>query len=58
MKELEGKTALVTGAGQGIGQGISFALAAVGVNVMVTGRTELKLAKTVAAISHSDADDM
>ncbi|MBT3428074.1 MAG: SDR family oxidoreductase [Gammaproteobacteria bacterium] len=51
MKELEGKTALVTGAGQGIGQGISFALAAVGVNVMVTGRTELKLAKTVAAIS-------
>lgn len=51
MKDLEGKTALVTGAGQGIGQGISFALAAAGVNVMVTGRTQQKLEHTVATIS-------
>ena len=54
MKELKGKTALVTGAGQGIGQGISFALAAAGVNVMVTGRTEEKLTQTVATISERD----
>ena len=51
MKELEGKVALVTGAGQGVGEGIAFALAAEGVNVVVTGRTEEKLVKTVTAIS-------
>ena len=36
---LEGKTALITGGGQGVGQGIALALAAKGVNVVVTGRT-------------------
>ena len=51
MKELEGKVALVTGAGQGVGEGIALALAAEGVNVVVTGRTEEKLVKTVTAIS-------
>ncbi|HIG60665.1 MAG TPA: SDR family oxidoreductase [Gammaproteobacteria bacterium] len=51
MKELEGKVALVTGAGQGIGQGIAFALADAGVNIMVTGRTQEKLLNTVAEIT-------
>ncbi|MEZ5573326.1 MAG: SDR family oxidoreductase [Halioglobus sp.] len=40
---LEGKVALVTGAGQGVGQGIALALAAEGARVAVTGRTLKKL---------------
>ena len=36
---LEGKVALVTGAGQGVGQGIALALAAEGAAVVVTGRS-------------------
>ena len=43
---LDGKTALVTGAGQGVGQGIALALAAAGARVAVTGRTESKLEAT------------
>ena len=35
---LEGRVALVTGAGSGIGRGIALALAAAGANVAVTGR--------------------
>ena len=46
---LDGKTALVTGAGQGIGQGIALALAEAGANVVVAGIT-------VADRSRSDAD--
>ncbi len=36
---LTGKTALITGGGQGVGQGIALALAAKGANIAVTGRT-------------------
>lgn len=43
---LSGKVALVTGAGQGVGQGIAFALAAEGARVAVTGRTASKLEET------------
>ncbi|MFF0815254.1 SDR family NAD(P)-dependent oxidoreductase [Rhodococcus sp. NPDC003318] len=50
MGTLEGKVALVTGAGQGIGRGIASALAKEGVAVAVAGRTESKLHKTVAEI--------
>ncbi|MFG1782242.1 SDR family NAD(P)-dependent oxidoreductase [Rhodococcus oryzae] len=50
MGTLDGKVALITGAGQGIGQGISFALAKEGVAIAVAGRTESKLDTTVAAI--------
>lgn len=39
---LEGKVALVTGAGQGIGRGTSLALAKEGAKVAVAGRTEHK----------------
>ena len=40
---LDGKVALVTGAGQGVGQGIALALAAHGARVAVSGRTIEKL---------------
>lgn len=50
MGRLQGKVALVTGAGQGVGQGIAFALAAEGAAVAVTGRTASKLDETVAGI--------
>ncbi len=36
---LNGKTALITGSGQGVGQGIALALAAKGANIVITGRT-------------------
>lgn len=47
---LEGKTALVTGGGQGVGQGIALALAAEGAAVAVTGRTLEKLEDTCRQI--------
>jgi len=47
---LQGKVALVTGAGQGVGQGIALALAAQGARVAVSGRTLAKLETTVAKI--------
>lgn len=40
---LEGKVALVTGAGQGVGQGIALALASQGARIAVSGRTLAKL---------------
>lgn len=48
--KLQGKVALVTGAGQGVGQGIAFALATEGAAVAVTGRTKAKLEDTVQEI--------
>jgi meso-butanediol dehydrogenase/(S,S)-butanediol dehydrogenase/diacetyl reductase len=50
MNELAGRVALVTGAGQGVGQGIAFALARSGAAVAVAGRTLSKLQETVAEI--------
>ena len=50
MAELDGRTAIVTGAGQGVGQGIALALAKAGATVVVSGRTEAKLADTCALI--------
>jgi len=51
MAKLAGKVALVTGAGQGVGQGIAYALAAEGAQVAVTGRTLAKCEATVAEIT-------
>lgn len=50
-KPLEKRTALVTGAGQGVGQGIAFALAVNGARVAVSGRTLEKLETTCAEIT-------
>lgn len=50
MERLKNKVALVTGAGQGVGQGIAYALAGEGVAVAVTGRTLAKVEKTAAEI--------
>jgi NAD(P)-dependent dehydrogenase (short-subunit alcohol dehydrogenase family) len=43
---LDGKVVLVTGAGQGIGQGIAFAAAAEGAHIVAAGRTLDKVEKT------------
>ncbi|MBA6411919.1 SDR family oxidoreductase [Parahaliea sp. F7430] len=43
---LQNKVALITGAGQGVGQGIALALASEGAKVVVTGRTLEKLETT------------
>jgi NAD(P)-dependent dehydrogenase (short-subunit alcohol dehydrogenase family) len=51
MSRLKSKVALVTGAGQGVGQGIAFALAQEGAAVAVAGRTLAKVESTAAAIA-------
>lgn len=50
MSTLHNKVALVTGAGQGVGQGIAYALADAGARVAVLGRTAAKLQQTVSEI--------
>lgn len=50
MTSLAGKIAIVTGAGQGVGQGIAFALADQGAAVAVAGRTVTKCEDTVTEI--------
>jgi meso-butanediol dehydrogenase / (S,S)-butanediol dehydrogenase / diacetyl reductase len=47
---LEGRTALITGAGQGVGRGIALAYAAEGARVVVAGRTVSKCEAVVAEI--------
>ena len=52
LSPLQGKVALITGAGQGIGQGIAFSLAKRGVSIVAVGRTLSKCEKTVADIKN------
>jgi NAD(P)-dependent dehydrogenase (short-subunit alcohol dehydrogenase family) len=47
---LDGKVAIVTGAGQGVGEGIAFALADEGASLVVAGRTLSKVDRTRDAI--------
>jgi meso-butanediol dehydrogenase / (S,S)-butanediol dehydrogenase / diacetyl reductase len=50
MADLAGRRAIVTGGGQGVGQGIALALASAGAAVVVAGRTERRLQRTVDEI--------
>ena len=48
---LEGKAAIVTGAGRGVGRSISIALAANGASVALAARTEVELQSVYEAIA-------
>ena len=50
MGVLDGKSAIVTGAGQGVGEGVALALADAGAKVVVAGRTFSKVERTAATI--------
>src|SRR6056300_815119 len=50
---LEGKVAIVTGAGQGIGAAIAEGYAKEGANVIITGRTMSKLEEVAAKIKEA-----
>ena len=49
-RELEGRVALVTGGGTGIGRAAALTLASLGATVTVAGRTETTLKETVGLI--------
>ena len=55
MSALKGKVALITGAGQGIGQGVALALAAEGVNLLLAGRTLEKVQETARLVEERGA---
>jgi NAD(P)-dependent dehydrogenase (short-subunit alcohol dehydrogenase family) len=50
MPILEGKVAIVTGGGQGVGRGIALALAKEGATISLAGRTRITLQKVAAEI--------
>jgi len=62
MFDLTGKTALVTGANTGLGQGMALALANAGADIVLIGRTEptdtLKALAKVGVKSHSISADL
>jgi NAD(P)-dependent dehydrogenase (short-subunit alcohol dehydrogenase family) len=53
--ELRDRTALVTGAGNGLGRAIALGLARAGARVILVGRTQSKLAETAALLPDSPA---
>ena len=53
--DLEGRVAVVTGAGRGIGRAVALALAKAGAKVAVLARTQSEIAETAALIKESGA---
>ena len=53
MKKLEGKIAIVTGAGKGIGRDAALAIAAEGATVVAVARTQSDLDQTVNMIKEN-----
>ncbi|SNQ50345.1 Short-chain dehydrogenase [Frankia canadensis] len=49
--QLQGRTAIVTGAGQGLGRAIALALGDRGANIVINGRTKAKLDPVVAELA-------
>lgn len=58
MGMLDGKIAIVTGSGQGVGRGIALALAAEGARVAVVGRTFSKCERTLDEIRRADGEGL
>jgi NAD(P)-dependent dehydrogenase (short-subunit alcohol dehydrogenase family) len=58
MGRLDGKIAIVTGAGQGIGAAIARAYAREGARVVITGRTQAKLDEVAAEIAADGGEAM
>ncbi|MDP6989918.1 MAG: SDR family NAD(P)-dependent oxidoreductase [Planctomycetota bacterium] len=56
MSELEGKTAVITGAGRGIGRGIALELARRGARAVLVSRTAEHLAEAVELLVRADLD--
>lgn len=56
MSELEGKIAIVTGAGTGIGKGISRAFAGAGANLVLASRNEENLQKTADELKEYNSE--
>jgi NAD(P)-dependent dehydrogenase (short-subunit alcohol dehydrogenase family) len=48
--QLEGKIAVITGGGRGLGKGIALTFAAEGSDVVIAARTEMALKETAAEI--------
>lgn len=55
-ESLNGKVALVTGSGRGIGRHIAFALAKSGASAAITGRTKIQVDETREDLSKSFPD--
>jgi len=53
--DLSGQTAVVTGAGRGIGEGIATLLAEAGANIVCAARSEDQIARVAQEITESDA---
>jgi NAD(P)-dependent dehydrogenase (short-subunit alcohol dehydrogenase family) len=58
MGKLDGKVAVITGGGQGVGLGIAFALAEAGASIVITGRHEDKLRGAADQIRAQGAADV
>lgn len=56
MGRLDGKVVLVTGAGQGIGEGIALAAAAEGAHIVAAGRTLAKVERTAETVRGRGVD--